>query len=191
LQNVRAAGKQLILTTRQDGKEHLIPQLQHPAHAQYGDKVACQVCHAQWSFNDQSTHLLLTYSADTAPWAAFSVQASSAAEQWINGEEKPSMADAFTGEKKPGIWLQGYSLRRWENLLIRQDKDGVIKVFRPLLDLRLSAADENGAIIAGLDNITGEGDGLLPYTPHTTGPAGLFYQQRFLHLLEHEQQQAK
>jgi hypothetical protein len=188
LQNVRLADGQLILTAKQDGKEHLIPQLQHPAHAKYGNKVACQVCHAQWSFNDQATHLLLTYSADTEPWAALSVQSNSEAEQWITGEEEPAMVDAFTGEKKPGIWLQGYSLRRWENMLIRQDKDGVIKVFRPLLALRLSAADENGAIIAGLDNITGESDGLLPYTPHTTGPAGLFYEQRFLHLLEHEQQ---
>jgi hypothetical protein len=91
------------------------------------------------------------------------------------------------GQKKPGIWYQGYSLRRWENMLIRQDKDGIIKVFRPLLDLRLSAIDANGEIIAGLDNITGQGDGLLPYIPHTTGPAGLFYEQRFLPLLDAQQ----
>ncbi|MCW5199172.1 hypothetical protein VU05_00285 [Desulfobulbus sp. F1] len=72
-------------------------------------------------------------------------------------------------------------------MIIRQDKDGRIKVFRPLLDLRLSAADANEQVIADLDNIAGNGDGLLPYTPHTTGPAGLFYEQRFLPLLEKQQ----
>jgi len=28
------------------------------------------------------------------------------------------------------------------------------------------------------DNLRGAGDGLKPYTPHTTGPAGLFYRDR-------------
>ncbi len=187
LKNVRSENGQLILTGRQDGKEHPIPLLKHPAHAQYGDKVACQVCHAQWSFNDQSTHLLLSYSDDTELWESLAVQSSSEAESFLNGDEDgPVMSDALTGKSKPGIWLQGYNLRRWENMLIRQDKDGVIKVFRPILDLHLSAVDENGAIIANLDNIVGNDDGLLPYTPHTTGPAGLFYEQRFLHLLKEQ-----
>ncbi len=184
LQNLRREGGQLILTSKAGGKEHPVPRLQHPAHAQYGGKVACQVCHAQWSFNDQGTHLLLTYSADTAPWTALSVQSNSEAEQFIDSDGgEPSMTDNLTGKKKPGIWLQGYGLRRWENMLIRQDADGMIKVFRPLLDLHLSAVDAQGKIIGGFDNLSGGADGLLPYTPHTTGPAGLFYEQRFLYLL--------
>ncbi|WP_417910186.1 hypothetical protein [Candidatus Electronema sp. PJ] len=188
LKNIRADKEQLFLTTRQDSKEHLIPRLQHPAHARYGDRVDCQVCHAQWSFNDQTTHLLLSYATNTEPWQALKVQSSSEVENFLTGEaDKPSMTDSLTGQKKPGIWYQGYSLRRWENILIRQDKDGILKVFRPLLDLRLSAIDANGEIIAGLDNITGQGDGLLPYIPHTTGPAGLFYEQRFLPLLDAQQ----
>ncbi|MCW5198128.1 hypothetical protein VU06_00070 [Desulfobulbus sp. F3] len=184
LKNVRVEGGLLILTARQDGKEHPIPVLKHPAHAQYVGKVACQVCHGQWSFNDQSTHLLLTYSSDTAPWNSLAIQSNSEAEKFIANEEEPVMSDALTGQKKPGIWLQGYNLRRWERMLIRLDKDGVIKVFRPILDLRLSAVNKDGQVITGLDNITGDGDGLLPYTPHTTGPAGLLYEQRFLHLFD-------
>lgn len=184
LKNLRQEGGQLMLTGRADSKEHPVPRLQHPAHAQYGGKVACQVCHAQWSFNDQGTHLLLTYSSDTDAWSSLTVQSNAEAEAFLAGsEEKPVMRDTLTGEKKPGVWLQGYGLRRWENMLIRQDKDGMIKVFRPLLDLRLSAADGQGAIIGGFDSIAGNSDGLLPYTPHTTGPAGLFYEQRFLRLL--------
>ncbi len=185
LKNLRSEGGQLILTGKASGKEHPVPQLQHPAHAKYGGKVACQVCHAQWSFNDQGTHLLLTYSSDTDPWSSLTVQSSSEAEAFLLGEEdEPTMSDTLTREQKPGVWLQGYGLRRWEKMIIRQDKDGIIKVFRPILDLHLSAADENGEVIAGLDNIAGNSGGLLPYTPHTTGPAGLFYEQRFRPLIE-------
>ncbi|MCW5206097.1 hypothetical protein VU08_04070 [Desulfobulbus sp. F5] len=188
LKNVRAEDGQLILTARTSGKEHRVPKLQHPAHAQYSSKVDCQVCHAQWSFNDQGTHLLLSYSNETKPWRSLAVQGNAEVEAFLTEEEdEPAMSDTLTGEKKPGIWLQGYSLRRWEDMIIRQDKDGMIKVFRPLLDLRLSAADANEQVIADFDNIAGNGDGLLPYTPHTTGPAGLFYEQRFLHLLEKQQ----
>lgn len=184
LKNLRLEDGQLILTARQDGKEHVVPTLRHPAHATYGGKVDCQVCHAQWSFNDHGTHLLLSYSEDTELWESLAVQSSFEAEQFLNGEEySPFMTDTLTGRKKAGVWLKGYDLRRWEKMLIRRDRDGVIKVFRPILDLHLSAADADGEIIAGLDNIVGNGHGLLPYTPHTTGPAGLFYEQRFRHLL--------
>ncbi len=184
LKNLRAEGGQLILTARQDGKEHVVPMLKHPAHAKYGGKVDCQVCHAQWSFNDHGTHLLLSYSEDIELWESLAVQSSFEAEQFLLGEEySPFMTDTLTGKKKAGVWLQGYDLRRWEKMLIREDRDGVIKVFRPVLDLHLSAADADGEVIAGLDNIVGSNDGLLPYAPHTTGPAGLFYEQRFRHLL--------
>jgi hypothetical protein len=192
LHNVRTQDGQLILTARQNGKEHLIPMLTHPAHVQYGGKVACQVCHGQWSFNDHTTHLLLTYSEDTDDWESLAVQSNFAAEQFLTGEAySPVMPDSLTGKSKAGLWLQGYSLRRWEKMLIRQDADGMIKVFRPVLALRLAAADAHGKVIAGLDNITGGSEGLLPYTPHTTGPAGLFYEQRFRHLLQEKTAQSK
>lgn len=190
LNTIRTEGNQLILTAVKDGREHLVPALRHPAHAKYADKADCQVCHAQWSFNDQTAHLLLSYSAEVRPWRFLAVQSSSEAENFIlkkSGRE-PAMTDSLTGKTKPGIWYQGYTLRRWENLLIRQDKDGVLKIFRPILDLRLSAADKDGRVIAGLDSIAGTGSGLLPYTPHTTGPAGLFYEQRFLNLLGNQEE---
>ena len=92
------------------------------------------------------------------------------------------MLDSIKGRSKPGIWYLGFTQRRWEDILIDRDSDGIIKVFRPILDLRISAVDEDGDVL--FDNLKGTGSGLLPYTPHTTGPAGLFYEQRFLHLLQ-------
>ena len=180
----------LLLTARLTGKEHPVPQMRHPAHQQYGKAVACQVCHAQWSFNDSTTHLLLSKNENYEPWEELTIQASSEIEAILehniqgNSTESssaPSMKDGLNGQSRPGIWYQGFTQRRWEQMLIQKDSDGIIKVFRPLLDLRLSMIDSDGTV--RWDNIAGKDDGLRPYTPHTTGHAGLFYRDRFAPLL--------
>ncbi len=187
---LRVQGNERILQLYKSEEERLVPRLQHPAHIRYKDQVSCQVCHAQWSYNDGTTHLLLSYSEDVYPWDRLAVQSSSAVERFVEynlyteeEELAPSLPDQITGKRKAGIWYKGFTQRRWEDILIDKDTDGIIKVFRPLLDLRLSAIDEEEEIIADFDNLMGKDAGLRPYTPHTTGPAGLFYEQRFLHLL--------
>jgi hypothetical protein len=187
--NVVRENGELLLTSRIDGKKHLIPPLSHPAHEQYGQQVACQVCHAQWAFNDSTTHLLRSESEDFLSWERLTVQGSSQIEQMLehnlnsDEEELPvAMRDGITGEERPGVWYQGFIQRRWEEMLIRRDSDGVIKVFRPVLDLRLSAIDSEETVL--LDSVAGSGPELLPYTPHTTGAAGMFYRNRFAGLLE-------
>lgn len=180
-------GQTLALAGRMDGKEHTVPLLRHPAHRQYGTRVACQVCHGQWSFNDAPTSLLLSYRPDYEPWERLTVQGSSEVEALLEhnihySDEKPLvMRDGLTGESRPGIWYLGYGQRRWEQMIVRKDTDGVIKIFRPYLDLRLSMVKADGQVL--FDNITGQKSGLLPYTPHTTGTAGLFFLDRFRHLL--------
>ena len=188
--NLRTEGEQLFLSIQGDEQERLVPRLQHPAHSTYKEQVSCQVCHAQWAYNDGTTHLLLSYSENVDPWDRLAVQSSSAVERFVEhnlyteeDELAPALPDQITGEQKPGIWYTGFTQRRWEDILVDKDTDGIIKVFRPLLDLRLSAIDEDDEIIADFDNLKGKDTGLRPYTPHTTGPAGLFYEQRFLHLL--------
>ena len=179
-------GQTLVLVGRLDGKEHPVPLLRHPAHRRYGDRVACQVCHGQWAFNDGPTSLLLSLRADVEPWERLTVQGSSEVEALLNhnlhyADERPlTMRDGLTGESRPGLWYLGYGQRRWQ-MIVRTDTDGIIKVFRPYLDLRLSMVEADGRV--PFDNIVGRESGLLPYTPHTTGPAGLFFLDRFRHLL--------
>jgi hypothetical protein len=188
LKNIRKQGDNLILQSITDNRDHPVPRLSHPAHTAYKDRIVCQVCHAQWGFNDRSTHLLLSYAEDVDAWDRLTVQSSSEVETFLEhnlyseeDELKPSMLDSISGQRKPGIWYLGYTQRRWEELIIKRDNDGIIKVFRPILDLRISAVAEDGQVL--FDNLQGNNNGLLPYTPHTTGPAGLFYEQRFIHLL--------
>lgn len=192
LGNIQVRNKGLILIGAADNKEHPVPMLRHPAHQRYGRKVACQVCHGQWSFNDAPTHLLLTKRTDFEPWERLTVQSSAEVESLLEhnlhySQEKPvAMRDGLTGEPRPGIWLQGFGQRRWEQMIVGKDTDGIIKVFRPLLDLRLSMVEADGQV--PFDNVIGQGTGMLPYTPHTTGPAGLFFLDRFKHLLPPDQQ---
>ncbi len=187
LDNIRVEGDNLVLTGRMDNKQHRVPGLRNPAHAQYGRQVACQVCHAQWIFNDSTTYLMLNETEDYDMWERLTVQSSSWVENFLDhniyGDDEiaPAMPDGITGAMRPGIWYMGYGQRRWEDFLVRRDQDGVIRLFRPVLDLRLSYVDSDGTV--RFDDVGGNGDGLLPYTPHTTGPAGLFYLQRFSSLL--------
>ena len=187
LRNLQARDKTLVLTSRRSGKEYTIPAMKHPVHQLYRKSVACQVCHAQWSVNDSTTHLLLSKTDEYDPWERLTVQSSSEVETLLEHnlgatDELPTtMRDGLTGASRPGIWYQGFGQRRWENMLIEKDTDGIIKVFRPVLDLRLSMVEADGQVI--FDNIKGAGTGLRPYTPHTTGHAGLFYLDRFKHLL--------
>ncbi|MDO5675690.1 MAG: hypothetical protein Q4G66_12375 [bacterium] len=183
LGNVRVREGKLLLTGLADGKEHLVPQMQHPAHQEFGQRADCQVCHAQWSYNDTTTHLLLSYDDDYDPWFWLTVQGSSEVEKRLEdglysyqAEEGPAMRDGLSGEVRPGMWYKGYTERRWERMLIGKDSSGMLRVLRPVLDLRLSMADEDGE--PRFDNVRGKDDGLRPYTPHTTGPAGLFYRDR-------------
>jgi hypothetical protein len=179
--HVQAVDGTLRLTSRAGGTVHTIPPLRHPAHAQYGSRVACQVCHGQWSVNDAPTHLLLSYEDDYDPWHFLTVQGSAEIEQLLEhnlyaSHERPmTMQDGLTGAPRDGLWYQGFGQRRWEELPIAMDTDGMIKVFRPILDLCLS--------MLTADNITGHTPVMRPYTPHTTGHAGVFYQDRFRHLL--------
>jgi hypothetical protein len=132
---------------------------------------------------------MLSYSDEITAWERLTVQSSSEVETFLEhnlysdeDELATTMVDSISGQSKAGIWYLGFTQRRWEDILIGQDDDGIIKVFRPILDLRLSAVDEDDDVL--FDNLKGTGSGLLPYTPHTTGPAGLFYEKRFLHLLK-------
>ncbi|MCL7489107.1 MAG: cytochrome c3 family protein [Desulfobulbaceae bacterium] len=189
--NVTIVNNDPVLTARLTGKTHPVPQMTHPAHEEYGEKVSCQVCHAQWSFNDSTTHLLRSDTDDYYPWELLLVQSSSTVENLLEhnlygyeDELEPAMPDTITGRSMPGVWYKGFTERRWENMLVRQDRDGVIKVFRPILDLWLSYVDSEENVV--FDNIEGSGRALLPYTPHTTGKAGMFYRNRFADLLNPE-----
>jgi hypothetical protein len=77
-------------------------------------------------------------------------------------------------------------MRRWENVLLGRDTDGTITTVRPMLDFSLSWIDEDEEIRFDSVFPRSNPQGLRPYTPHTTGPAGLFYNDRIRYFLDNE-----
>lgn len=167
------------------GKIVVAPAMVDPAHERYGKTVGCQVCHGQWTFADYGTHLIRMDDPDYELWQGLTRQGSAEIETRLEtalfvegGESEAMMADGITGKPSPGVWLQAYELRRWEDINTCVDRHGILQVCRPILDLHLSYTGGDGEIL--FDGITpGKGiSAMMPYTPHTTGKAGRWYQQR-------------
>jgi hypothetical protein len=167
-------------------QRHAIPLLRHPAHTGYQDSIHCQVCHAQWAFNDIGTHLLRNDTSEQDAFWRLTTQGSWEVERILTNNLSPdtsttlppTMSDKISGEQKKGIWHQGYTMRRWETIRLGRDANGEITVMRPILDLHLSWIDENHKIRFDAITALSNNQGLRPYVPHTTGPAGMFYRQR-------------
>jgi len=188
--NLTVASDQLILITRRDGKRLPVPTLTDPAHRAYQDKATCVACHAQWSFNDHGQHLLRQDTDDYDPWTFLTVQGcyevEASLENGLAGEEDgpPAMIDKLTGDARPGLWLKGYELRRWEEPLLCRDDAGRLTVCRPSLDLHLSFLNADQEVL--FDAVTPvPGTRIIrPYTPHTTGKAGAFFRQRLQNFIQ-------
>jgi hypothetical protein len=182
------------LRTSSDNSFVNLVLMAHPAHERYNDEVACQVCHGQWSFNDKQTHLMRIDHEFFDEFERIGAGGSREVETQlgtladVDGDFiTPTMRDPFTGEVYRGMWLKGYYERRWEELLLAPDAGGKLQVVRPLLDLYISWVD--GEERVRFDNLVPdlETSRYLPYTPHTTGHAGMFWQQRLRGLDQGEQ----
>jgi len=175
------------LTTVSTGKRLDVPVLKDSVHERYGRQVACQVCHGQWSFADHGNHLLRQDSPDYEPWRDLTRQGSSEIETKLavalsqgGADQELTMVDGVTGRSVPGVWLQAYELRRWEEMNTCLDPQGVLQVCRPILDLHLSFVNRDSEVVFdGVRPVAGT-QVMQPYTPHTTGRAGAFYRQRLM-----------
>lgn len=183
-----------FLRSKQDNKLHKIPLMTNPAHEKYNASVDCQVCHALWSFNDQGVHLFRSDIDDYDLFAHLLNQGSSevssilqSSRDFEKDDPEPTMSDKITGEKHLGLWYKGFGIRRWENIILGRDKNNNIRVMRPALDLHLSWIDEDENVRFDSATTTTGKNRMTPYTPHTTGKAGLFYRERIQTFLKSEQ----
>ncbi|MEN6438053.1 MAG: hypothetical protein ABFD97_05680 [Syntrophobacter sp.] len=187
---VEKAGN-FLLASKVDGKVHKIPvlgrelpgkePLNHriPGHM---DKMECTACHAAWTYQDMGLHLVRQDSPDYEPWTWLTRQGDPQAreiletnlfkrrEQW----SPPSSRDWLTGFSKIGVWLGGYSMRRWEGRVLGLNSRGRVSAMRPHYQYWLSWVDTRGQAV--LDSVipqTGDGRQAVawnPYAPHTVRP---------------------
>ncbi|MFO7761413.1 MAG: hypothetical protein R6V20_07355 [Desulfobia sp.] len=200
--NLDLKNGRLLMTTVISEKTLKVPPLEDPAHkwavnrppyhnsasatTKHRKKISCQVCHSKWVYNDIGTHLIRLDIQNYEPWANLDVQSNFEAEaeitDFLYGEKEypyPFMQDKITGRSSRGLWLKGFELRRWENPVYCRDKQGILRVCRPILNLHLTWVNKKGKVVfdAVTPDRTAPG-GLLPYTPHTIGRAGPFFRQR-------------
>jgi hypothetical protein len=175
----------LQVKTRRRGLLLTALPLSNPAHDRYGKKVGCGVCHAQWSFFDEGTHLIRLDTMDFSSWQDLTVQSSYEVEVQLEealygggGFDKPFMQDKISGGNWLGLWLKSYGQRRWEKIVVCADEKQRLQVCRPLLDLHLSYVDDQQKVVFDSVPIKNDKMRLLPYTPHTIGKAGMFYWRR-------------
>jgi len=187
-------GKQYTLLDV-NGKTHDIPLLQNPVHLKYKTMVACQSCHAQWTYNDGTVHFFREDTDEYDRWEPYIVQGDHEIQILLenntdyNKTELPNtMKDQLSGDAEKGIWLKGYTERRWEGFPLGKDSQGVIVPLRRILDMRLTWLDEDEEV--QFDSVASQSvnHGFRPYVPHTTGPAGAYSVQRIAAYLARESQ---
>jgi len=186
LANTSEKNGKFFLTSKVDGRIHPIPILGLPGTGPLNhnipghlDRMACTACHAAWSFQDLGLHLIRLDRPDYGPWARLMRQSDPQArktleqnlvkspEQW----RYPVSRDWLTGVSRPGIWLGGYSLRRWEGRILGINNRKRISIMRPQHQYWVSHVDANGQV--RLDSViprTTDGRQALawnPYAPHT------------------------
>ncbi len=180
-----------VFTSAVSGKAFAPPRLTHQAHQIYGEQFSCQACHARWTYNDAPTHLLRIDHEEFYDFYKLSLDGSSEVLKIISshisddGELlEPVMSNKFSGLDEQGIWFKGYGERRWETVQLVEEKTGRITTGRPILDLRLSWVDEyEEARFDSVEPVDGVAR-MRPYSPHTIGRAGLFYEDRIRPFLE-------
>ena len=179
-----------------DGRELTLPLLADNAHFNQRDQFDCQVCHAQWSFFDDKKHYLRSDTDEFDAWTYLTVQGSSEIEHLLGNNtdfaqpELPAeMTDQLANQKKPGVWYKGFTKRRWEDIHLARF-DGRITTVRPVLDIYLSWIDEDERVLYDAVPPIPATRRLMPYVPHTTGHAGLFYRNRINAFLLQENKQS-
>jgi hypothetical protein len=186
---IQKKGSGYLFLAGPEKKEHPLPLMTDPAHKLAEGKIACQVCHAQWSFNDQGKYFLRSDTDDFSEWDRLTTQGSSEVTKILSNntdslkeELPPTMTDKIQFKKQGGLWYKGYGMRRWETLVVARDENGVLSVVRPLLDYSISWRDKDGRVRFDSRHTRADNDGFSPYTPHTTGKAGIFFLYRLNNL---------
>ncbi len=188
LTNTRAEPGKFLLVSKVDGRTHQIPVLSRespqtgpldhrlPGHL---NRLECAACHAAWTFQDMGLHLVRLEAADYDPWVWLTQQGDPQVNRVLQTElvkppsqrNLPASFDYLSGRSDTGLWLAGYSLRRWEGIVLGLDARGLVSPLRPQFQYWVSRVDSAGrALLDSVIPTTAAGQRALawnPYAPHT------------------------
>lgn len=141
-------------------------------------RVACSLCHASWAYGDYGFHVARVDIKNYYPWRKFVLQADPIVTRFLRKQfgksfkewDKPEMKDFIDGKEKLGLWLSGWTTRRWEFVPMGAGPDGRYVAFRPMFQFHVSFVDSEGYVIMNSERpARGDGKvwGSMPYVPHT------------------------
>lgn len=157
--------------TCKDCHQSLSPNEAHTNHT----NVSCSACHASWQMSNYELSVFRDDMADYDKWKNLMAQEDTYLENFLNKaiksqtKPKPFMPDWVDEKMERGLWYSGWRFRRWEHALLGNDKDGVVKILRPMFQYRISYRDAKGNMLLNdVSEIEGEKiEAFSPYTPHT------------------------
>ncbi len=168
--------------TLKTGKQVEVPEFRMgiEGHDAAHRKVECSLCHASWAYGDYGFHLVRIDIPDYYPWRRLTVQGDPLVTDFLEKQlekpfekwDKPVMKDFVDGRLKRGLWLSGWSFRRWEIIPMGVNERGKFSAYRPMYQFFVSYVDSEGYVIMDSRKpVRGDGKvwGSVPYAPHTTG----------------------
>ena len=163
LEHLRREGERVILTSKVDGREHVVPQVAHivdPAHADFSRDAAramtsahrhleCYACHAGWNVNLLGFH--------------------------FSRQEQLSQLDLISGKRTPGrVTTQEKVFATWKSFYLGKNERGAWAPYLTGFSTMGSVTDAEGRLLldqvmpvtaAGLSGMT-----MIHHQPHSTRP---------------------
>ncbi len=143
-------------------------------HPIYHKNISCNACHSLWNTNSYELSVFRDDTKDYKKWKDLILQEDGYLSKFLtkalkNPSLKPKMPDWIEMKLKDGIWYSGWRYRRWEDFVLVNNKDGKIKIARPLFQYRISYRNKNGKMVLDdISQINGKKiEVWLPYSPHT------------------------
>lgn len=163
LANLRREGEQIVLRSKVDGSDHVVPQAKHildPTRPEYSSEAAramtpahagveCYTCHAGWNANFLGFH--------------------------FSRQEQLTQLDLLSGKRTPGrVTTQEKVFSTWKSFYAGRNERGAIAPFLTGFSTMGSVWDESGALL--LDQVLPvtaaglSGMGMIHHQPHSTRP---------------------
>jgi Ca2+-binding EF-hand superfamily protein len=163
LEHLRRDGERVVLRSKVDGREHLVPQVAHildPEHPSFDKDAAramtgvhadleCYACHAGWNVNLLGFH--------------------------FSRQEQLSQLDLLSGKRTPGrVTTQEKVFASWKSFYVGRNERGAWAPYLTGFSTMGSVTDEDGRLIldqvmpvtaAGLSGMT-----MIHHQPHSTRP---------------------
>ncbi|BCR05625.1 c-type cytochrome [Desulfuromonas versatilis] len=173
--NLKEQDGKIVLTSKLDGKQHVVPQLadatlsdegyvSHVAVASHLEKLECYACHAGWAPQCYGCHAKQDIGKPNGDW----LNAKPAKDQSMASHKNNRESSAFA-------WDESRSYLRWETPTLGINSEGKVSPFIPGCQVVFTQVDGEKSLVHNKVYTTVDGTsgiGTNPIQPHTISKKG-------------------